>query len=589
MPTYRAPIKDMLYLLNDVLKLERYSNLKGFSEASPDIISAILKEGAKFNEEVLQPLNQSGDREGCTRHSDGSVTAPKGFKEAYKLYSDGGWGGLTAPPEYGGQGLPHVLGLAFEEMVTSANLSFSLYPFLTSGVVALLDKLGSNEQKETYLTNLIAGKWSGTMNLTEPQCGTDLGLLRTKAEAEKDGSYKITGTKIFISAGEHDLSENIIHLVLAKIPGGPDGVKGISLFIVPKLIDGKANGVACGSIEEKMGLHGNSTCLLNYDGAKSFLVGKEHEGLKAMFIMMNAARLGVGVQGLGVSEVANQNAADYARDRLQGRALSGAKYPDKDADPIIVHPDVRRMLLDGKCFNEGGRALAYWGGLLMDLAESAESDQERDHAKDMLALLIPTIKSLLTDLGYEIATNAQQVLGGHGYIAEWGMEQFVRDARITQIYEGTNGIQALDLVGRKLPREGGQAIRAYFEMIEGYCKDYGKDYGEFTSPLKNALGDLQQASLWLMQNAMKNPDNAGAGATSYLRLLGYVALGHMWAWMAITSQKALADGVGDKTFHQNKVATARYFMGRHLPQTRGYYKMIEAGSDELMAFPDDAF
>ena len=595
MPTYRAPVADMLYVLNDVLKLERFSNLKGFADATPDIIAAILEEGGKFNEEVLQPLNQSGDREGCKHHKDGTVTTPKGFKEAYDLYVQGGWGGLTAPKEYGGQGLPHILGIAFEEMVTSANLSFSLYPFLTTGVVNLLARVGTDEQKKTYLPGLVSAKWAGTMNLTEPHAGTDLRMIRTKAEPQKDGSYKITGTKIFISAGEHDLTENIIHLVLAKIPGGPEGVKGISLFLVPKVLVnpdgslGERNAVSCGSIEEKMGIHGNSTCLLNYDGATGYLIGEEHAGLKLMFIMMNAARLGVGLQGLGVSEVATQNAADYARERLQGRSLTGDKYPDKAADPIIVHADVRRMLMDARVMNEGGRALALWAALQMDLAENAETEQERDAAEDILALMTPVIKGVLTDLGYRHATNAQQVLGGHGYIAEWGMEQFVRDARIAMLYEGTNGIQAMDLVGRKLPRENGKAIRAYFQLIEGYCKDYEKDFAEFTDPLKKALGDLQQATLWLAQNAMKNPDNAGAGAVAYMHLLGLVALGHMWAWMAVTSAKALKDGAGDKAFHENKLVTARYFFTRHLPQTRGYYKKIEAGSEHLMALPEDAF
>lgn len=589
MPTYKAPVKDMLFVLNDVLKLERYSNLESFAEATPDIIAAIVEQGGKFCEEVLQPINLSGDKEGCTRHEDGSVTTPKGFKEAYDLYCQGGWGGLTAPTEFGGQGLPWVLSVIIQELTASANLGFSLYPFLTAGVAGLLNKIGTDEQKKTYLPNMISGKWTGTMNLTEPQCGTDLRLLRTKAEPQGDGSYQITGTKIFISAGEHDLSENIIHLVLARIPGGPEGVKGISLFLVPKLIDGKPNRVSCGSIEEKMGIHSNSTCLLNYDGATGSLVGKEHEGLRGMFVLMNAARLGTGLQALGLSEVATQNAADYARDRLQGRSLTGVKFPDKVADPIIVHADVRRMLMNARCFNEGGRALALWIGLQMDLEEKAETEDERKTAKNLLALMIPTAKGVMSDLGYANATNAQQVFGGHGYIHEWGMEQFVRDARITMLYEGTNGIQAMDLVGRKLPKDNGEAIRAYFQMIEGYCKEYEKDYAEFTDPLKKALGDLQQAAMWLMQNAVKNPDNAGAAATSFMHLMGLVALGHMWAWMAVTSDQALKAGASDKAFHEAKLITARYFMNRHLPQTGSYYKKIEAGSEFMMALPAEAF
>lgn len=589
MPSYKAPIPDMLYVLNDVLKLERFSNLRSFSEASPDIIAAILEEGAKINEEVLQPLNRSGDIEGCTRHDDGRVTTPKGFKEAYDLFSKGGWNGLIAPQEFGGQGLPHVLSLAFEEMCTASNLSFSLYPFLTTGVIAAIARIGTIEQKKTYLPNMIKGIWTGTMNLTEPQAGTDLKLIRTKAEPNDDGSYAISGTKIFISAGEHDLAENIIHLVLAKIPGGPEGVKGISMFIVPKILEGKPNGVTCGSIEEKMGLHGNSTCLLNYEGAKGFLIGKEHEGLKGMFIMMNAARIGVGIQGLGVSEVAYQNAAAYAKDRLQSRSLTGEKYPDKEADPIIVHADVRRMLLEARAFNEGGRALSYWAGLQFDLAEHAGAEEDRKAANDLLNLMTPIVKGVISDLAYANATNCQQVFGGHGYIAEWGMEQFVRDARITMLYEGTNGIQALDLVGRKLPRENGAAIRAYFQMIEGYCKEFEADFAGYTDPLRKALGDLQQATMWLMQNGLKNPDDAGAAAVPYMHLMGLVALGHMWAWMAITSEKALKGGEGNKAFHAKKIKTAKYFFSHMLPRTRGHYKTLGAGSENLMALADEDF
>ncbi|MHA1544706.1 MAG: acyl-CoA dehydrogenase C-terminal domain-containing protein [Alphaproteobacteria bacterium] len=589
MPTYKAPVPDMLYVLNDVLNLERFSNLKNFAEASPDIIAAILEEGAKLNEEVLQPLNRSGDIEGCTRHDDGSVTTPKGFKEAYDLFSKGGWNGLIAPQEFGGQGLPHVLNLAFEEMCTASNLSFSLYPFLTTGVIAAISHIGNDEQKKFYLPNMIKGIWTGTMNLTEPHAGTDLKLIRTKAEANKDGSYSITGTKIFISAGEHNLSENIIHLVLAKIPGGPEGVKGISMFIVPKILGGKPNGVSCGSIEEKMGLHANSTCLLNYDGSKGFLLGKEHEGLKGMFIMMNAARIGVGIQALGVSEVAYQNAADYARERLQSRSLTGAKYPDKEADPIIVHADVRRMLMEARAFNEGARALSYWIGLQYDLAEHAGTEEERKSAKELLNLMTPIVKGVISDLAYQNVTNCQQVFGGHGYISEWGMEQFVRDARIAMIYEGTNGIQALDLVGRKLPKDNGAGIRNYFQMIEGYCKEFEKDFASYTEPMKKALADLQQATMWLMQNGLKNPDDAGAAAVPFMHLMGLVALGHMWAWMAITSEKALKAGEGDKAFHTKKIKTAKYFFSHMLPRTRGHYKTLEAGSENLMALGDEDF
>jgi len=596
MPTYRAPVEDMLYVLNDVISLDNYSHLPGFDEASPDIVKAILEEGAKLAEGVLQPLNQSGDEEGCTRHEDGSVTTPKGFKEAYKQYTDNGWQGLTSPVEYGGQGLPYFMGAALEEMCVSANHAFKMYPGLTNGVIASLSVAGSDEQKEKYLHNLVAGKWSGTMELTEPHCGTDLGQIRTKAEPQDDGSYKVSGTKIFISAGEHDLSENIIHMVLAKVPGGPEGIKGISLFLVPKFNVnddgslGERNGVVCGSIEEKMGIHGNATCLLNYDGARGYLVGELHRGMKPMFIMMNAARLGVGIQGLSHSEVSYQNAVAYATDRLQGRSLTGPKNPDGVADPIIVHPDVRRMLMDIRCFNQGARALALWGGIKVDEARKCPDEAARELADDIVGLLTPVIKGVFTDKGYENATKAQQVFGGHGYIKEWGMEQFVRDARIAMIYEGTNGIQALDLVGRKLPANGGRAIRAYFDMLDGVIAEHGgDDMAEFVTPFKAAVEDLKAATMWLMQNAMANPDNAGAGSVAYMHLMGLVALGHMWVLMASASQRAIANGTENAAFHENKITTARYFFQRILGETASHRRQLEAGSDAVMALPAEAF
>ncbi|MCG8693835.1 MAG: acyl-CoA dehydrogenase family protein, partial [Minwuiales bacterium] len=456
MPTYEAPIEDFKFVLHELLQIERYSNLPGFEEATPDLVDAILEEGGKFMSEVVAPLNQVGDSEGCT-WNDGEVTTPTGFKEAYKAYCEAGWGGLTAEPDYGGQGLPHVIGFAFNEMGSAANQSFSMYPGLSHGAYEAILAHGTEEQKQTYLPKIVEGTWTGTMNLTEPHCGTDLGLMRTKAEPQDDGSYSVTGTKIFISAGEHDMSENIIHLVLAKIPGGPEGIRGVSLFIVPKFLInddgslGERNAVKCGSIEHKMGIHGNSTCVMNYDGAVGYLIGEPHRGMRAMFTMMNAARLGVGIQGLSQSVVAYQNAVTYAKDRVQGRSISGAKAPEKAADPIIVHPDVRRMLMTIRAFNEGARALALWTGLNIDFAHKHPDPQARKDAEDLVALITPMIKSYLTDMGYECATMAQQVYGGHGYIKEWGMEQFVRDARSTQIYEGANGIQALDLVGRKLP------------------------------------------------------------------------------------------------------------------------------------------
>ena len=597
MPTYRAPVKDMTFIINEVVRLQNYSNLPGFEDATPDIIQAILEEGGKLAEEVLQPINQSGDAEGCTRHDDGSVTTPKGFKEAFKLYAEGGWMGLSAATEYGGQGLPHVLSSAMEELGCGANLAFNMYPGLTHGAIAAISLAASDALKEKYLPKMIAGEWTGTMNLTEPHCGTDLGMMRSKAEPQSDGSYKITGTKIFISAGEHDLTENIIHLVLAKIPGGPEGIKGVSLFLVPKFMVngdgslGERNGVACGSIEEKMGIHANSTCVLNYDGATGWLVGEEHKGMRAMFIMMNAARLGVGIQGLGLSEVAYQNAVDYANDRLQGRALTGPVNEDGPADPIIVHPDVRRMLMDLRAFNEGARALALWTALQGDLMHKSPDEAERQRASDLMGLMTPVIKGVFTDAGYANATTAQQCYGGHGYIKEWGMEQFVRDARITQIYEGTNGIQAMDLVGRKLPRDGGRAVREYFALLQSVLEDAGADerMAEFIAPMQAAIADLQGASMWLMQNAMQDPNHAGAGATAYMHLLGLVALGHMWILIVKAAHEALDGGTEDPDFYNNKLITARYFFARMLPDTAADRRKVEAGAAPVMALAANAF
>ncbi|TXG81704.1 MAG: acyl-CoA dehydrogenase [Sphingomonadales bacterium] len=597
MPVYAAPVKDASFVLFGMINIEKYANLPGFADASPDLVRSVLDEAAKFVEGVLQPLNRTGDIVGCVRNADATVTTPPGFKDAYDKFCEGGWGTLSADPEYGGQGLPHMLASVFEEFAISANMSFSLYPFLTQGAVAAMMAVGSDEQKRKYIPNMVSGRWTGTMNLTEPHCGTDLGLLRTRAEPQEDGTYKITGTKIFISAGEHDLAENIIHLVLAKRTGAPDNVKGISLFIVPKFLVnedgslGARNAVSCGSIEHKMGLHGNATCVMNYDGATGYLIGEAEKGLNAMFIMMNAARLGVGLQGLGVSEVAYQNAVAYAKDRVQGKAIDRSTPADVRADPIIVHPDVRRMLMDMRCFNEGARALTLWGALQVDLAHRAATEEERQKADDLISLLTPVIKGVLTDKGYENATWAQQCLGGHGYVEEWGMSQFVRDARIAQIYEGTNGVQAMDLVGRKLPKDGGKLIRGYFETLQGFLAEAKADarLKDFVGPLEKGLGDLQGATMWLMQNAFANPNNAGAAAYAYMNLLGLVSLGHMWTWMAQSAYAKLDQGAEDKAFYETKLLTGRYYMNRHMPDTHGWRAKVEAGAELMMAMPADAF
>jgi alkylation response protein AidB-like acyl-CoA dehydrogenase len=593
MPTYRAPVEDTLFVLNDVLGYERYANLPGFSDASADVLDAILGEGARLAEEVIQPTNRIGDIEGCKRNDDGSVTTPAVFKDAYRQYRDGGWLGLAVPTEFGGQGLPYTVHSAIGEYLCSANMAFMMYPGLTQGAIAAILAHGSEEQKQAYVPKMAEGAWTGTMNLTEPHCGTDLGLLRTKAVPNGDGSYRISGQKIFISAGEHDLSENIIHLVLARIEGAPEGTKGISLFIAPKfLADGKRNAVSCGSIEEKMGIHGNATCVMNYDEATGWLLGQENGGLKAMFVMMNEARLGVGMQGLAVGEVAYQNAAAYARERIQGRSLSGPKAPDKKADPIIVHPDIRRSLMTMRAFNEAGRALVLWTAIQSDVAHRSGDDKERQKADDLLGLMTPIIKGVLTDKGFEHAVMAQQVFGGHGYIEEHGMSQFVRDARIAMIYEGANGVQALDLVGRKLALNGGRAVQAFFKEVGEFCEAGRADekMAPFTKGLKKGLNDLQAATMWLMQNAMAKPDNAGAASTDYLHLFGLVALGYMWGQMVKTAQAKLAEGgSGSTALYENKIVTGRYFMERVMPETSAHLARISTGADTMMALPAEAF
>jgi alkylation response protein AidB-like acyl-CoA dehydrogenase len=595
MPVYKAPVDDVLFLLNDVFHVERYANLPGFADASPDLVAAILGEAGRFCEDVLAPLNRIGDAQGCRRHDDGSVTTPEGFRDAFRQLTEGGWIGISVPSEHGGQGLPSALTQVISEFLAAANMGFEMYPALTQGAIAVLIVHGTPALQSLYLPKLIAGEWTGTMNLTEPQCGTDLGLIRTKAVKQGDGSYRITGTKIFISAGEHDLAANIVHLVLARIEGAPEGTRGLSLFVVPKVVPqpdgalGARNAVSCGSLEEKMGIHGNSTCVMNYDGAAGWLVAEENHGLHAMFTMMNEARLHVGVQGLALSEVAYQNAVAYAKDRLQGRALTGAKRKDKPADPIIVHPDVRRVLMSIRAFNEAARALVMWTALKSDVARRSSDAKERAVADDHMGLLTPVIKGVLTDQGFANTVAAQQVFGGHGYIREWGMEQFVRDARIPMIYEGANGIQALDLVGRKLAKDGGRALTAFFAEVQGFIKEHAADatLKVYLEPLGKALGHLQQATMWLAQNALAKPDNAGAAATDYMHLFGLVALGYMWARMAQAAQQKLANGAGERM--NAKLVTGRFFVERMLPETGAHLARIQAGAASTMDLPDDAF
>ena len=597
MPSYIAPVRDTRFVVNEVIDLSSYSELPGFEAVTPDLVDTLVEEAGRFANEVLAPLNTVGDRDGCTRHPDGTVTTAPGFKEAYAQFQQAGWGSISLPSAFGGQGLPHTLGFVVEEFVDGANIGFGLYPGLAVGAVSALATAGTDQQKQTYLPKLVSGEWLGTMNLTESHAGTDLGLLRTKAEPQSDGSYAISGTKIFISSGEHDLTENIIHLVLAKTPNALEGSKGISLFVVPKFLVnddgslGARNTLSCGAIEHKMGLNGSATCVMNYDNAKGWLLGEENRGLAAMFVMMNAARLGVGIQGLGVAEAAYQNGANYARERRQGRALTGPAEPNEKADLIIVHPDVRRMLMNAKALTEGLRALALWAGLLVDLAHKAKTPEARQEADDLLGLLTPVVKGYTTEKAFATTVNMQQVYGGHGYIKEWGMEQFVRDARIPMIYEGTNGVQAMDLCGRKLPKDGGRAVQAFFKLVDEEIASVKDDpqLAEIAARLGKALGEQKAATMWFLQNAMTNPDNLGAGAFNYLELMGIVSVGLMWLRMAKVASRKLAAGEGDTAFYEAKLTTARYFAERMTPEAGALRRTIEAGGASLMALPAEAF
>jgi alkylation response protein AidB-like acyl-CoA dehydrogenase len=595
MAVYKAPLRDMRFVLDEVLDVSGLSKLPGYEDATPDTIHAILEEAAKICENVLFPLNRTGDEEGCT-YENGVVRTPKGFKEAYKQFCDGGWTSVTCDPAYGGQGLPATVGFAVTEIITASNQAFGMYPGLSHGAYEALHTHGSEELKKAYLPKLADGTWSGTMCLTEPQCGTDLGLIRTRAEPQADGSYAITGTKIFISAGEHDLTENILHLVLARLPDAPGGTKGISLFLVPKFLPakdggvGERNGIRCGAIEHKMGIKASSTCVMNLDNAKGWLVGELNKGMPAMFVMMNAARLGVGMQGLGIAETSYQSAVAYARDRLQGRSLTGPKNAEGPADPIIVHPDVRRMLLTQKSFTEGARALSLWVSMLIDEAHSHPDADKRAAADDLVQMLTPIIKAYFTDMGSECANLAVQTYGGHGYIRENGVEQLVRDARITQLYEGTNGIQALDLIGRKLPMKGGQAAQRLLGAIAAFVAEHKADakMTEFVEPLEKALGRVQDAALFVMQNAMKNHDEAGGAASDLLRLMALTAMAFMWGRIAVAAHKGLAAG-NDNAFYEAKLVTGRFFMARVMPQTTSLNHTIKAGAATLMALPAEAF
>ncbi|MFQ5785470.1 MAG: acyl-CoA dehydrogenase C-terminal domain-containing protein [Alphaproteobacteria bacterium] len=595
MITYRSPLDDIRFALHELWDYEgAVAALPGYQDATAEAVDAVIETAARFCENELLPLNAPGDAEGCT-FENGVVHTPEGFKEAYRAFVEGGWAGLACDPEYGGQGLPKVVQFILDELICSTNLSFGTYPGLTQGAYNALTLHANEEQKRLFLPKLAEGVWSGTMCLTEPQCGTDLGLIRTKAEPNGDGDYDITGTKIFISAGEHDLTENIVHLVLARLPDAPAGTRGISLFIVPKFLVapdgslGTSNGVSCGSIEHKMGIRASATCVMNFADARGQLIGEPHKGMRYMFTMMNVARLGVGIQGLALAETAYQSAAAYAKERLQGRALSGPRYPDRPADPIIVHPDVRKNLLTIRAYNEGARALALWIGMAVDVAAKHPDPARRVEADDLVALMTPIIKAFFTDYGFEATNLGLQVFGGHGYIRETGMEQLVRDARIAQLYEGANGIQALDLVGRKMGQHTGRLLRRFFHPVFRFLEEtQGEaELQAFVGPLAKATARLQQTTLWLAQAAFKDHKQAGAAASDYLRLFALVALAYVWAR---TAKAAIAGLGGDRDdFYKAKLATGRFFMARLLPQVSGLANAITAGAETITEIPDDWF
>jgi hypothetical protein len=595
--SYQPPVREHRFILKDVLAIEQHANLPGFADATYDTVDQILEEAARFNAEVLAPLNAIGDKAGCVWRADNTVTTPEGFKAAYKALVEGGWPALGADPAWGGQGLPAVVNLAVSEMSSSANMAFSMYPGLTHGAYSAILNGGSPEQKALYLPRLASGQWGGTMNLTEPHCGTDLGLLRTKAVPTGDGTYKISGQKIWISGGEHDLAENIVHLVLARIEGAPAGTRGISLFIVPKFIPnadgslGARNGVVCAGLEEKMGIHGNATCVMVHDEATGWLVGEENRGLAIMFVMMNEARLGVGLQGLAQGEAAYQAAAAFARDRLQGRALTGPKNPEGLADPILVHPDVRRMLLDARAILEAGRTFLFWTALCGDLAHVHPDEAERLRCEDYMGLMTPVLKAYLTDRGFNICSDAMQVHGGAGFTEHFPVSQYLRDCRITLIYEGTNGVQALDLVGRKLAANGGRAVTTFFGEVDAFVAAHTGD-DDALKPFLDALADakakLQEATLWLMRNGLVNPDNAGAASTDYLHLFGLTGLAYMWALMAKAALRRIGEGDTDP-FHVNKLLVGRHFIERILPDAGARLAKLTSGSEVLMAYPAEAF